>query len=192
MTPNSLPSETSAQTPSSCPSETPPPMTATSFTAPLPNSSPSPVEDENNTNPFIPDSSTSGPSPFEDNNNPLPAEFTHTSSITDVLLDPVLCVLDNSFTAPVEHLPSQPDSPPSSQPQPHTTTSFTPTNQDSLIPMINSSHKQPVNDTAPSKGQCPKCARKLTKKAQQLCSMGSDSRESNKGQRKAKGGQRAK
>ncbi|KAG1727167.1 uncharacterized protein EDB91DRAFT_1086508 [Suillus paluster] len=148
-----------------------PPMTATPSTGPLPNSShpsPSPLEDENDSRPSpFENENDSGPSPFEDDNNPLPIESTHISSIINDLVDPALRVLDNS-------------SPP-------------PANEDALVSATNHNHKWPVDDTTPSEGQRPKRARKLTEKAQQLCSLDSDSRETDKVQRqKAKGRQRAK
>ncbi|KAG2100655.1 uncharacterized protein F5147DRAFT_655452 [Suillus discolor] len=153
-----------------------PPTTATP-------SSPSPLEDENDSRPpslenendsgppSFENENDSGSSPFEDDNNPLPIESTRISSVTDDLVDPALCVL-------------------SSQPQPRATASPPPANEDALVSMMNHNHKRPVDDTTPSKGQCPKCACKLTEKAQQL---DSDSCETDKVQQwKAKGGQRTK
>ncbi|KAG1820936.1 uncharacterized protein BJ212DRAFT_1297414 [Suillus subaureus] len=130
--------------------------------------------------------------------NSLPAQTTHTSLITDVMVDPTLHVLDNSSTMPVEHLLSQPDSAlatvqlPPSQSQVHATTLPPSTNEDALVSRINSSCKQPVDNTAPSKGQHQKHAHKLTEKVQLLGSLGSDSCEKHKVQRKAKDGQQTK
>ncbi|KAG2097018.1 uncharacterized protein F5147DRAFT_778156 [Suillus discolor] len=142
-----------------------PPTTATP-------SSPSPLEDENDSGPpFLENENDSGPSPFEDDNNPLPIESTRISSVTDDLVDPALRVL-------------------SSQPQPRATASPPPANEDALVLTMNHNRKHPVDDMTPSEGQCPKCAHKLTEKAQQL---DSDSCETNKVQQwKAKGGQRTK
>ncbi|KAG2739821.1 hypothetical protein P692DRAFT_201811305 [Suillus brevipes Sb2] len=216
MPPDALPSASPPTTATPLPSASPPttatplpsaspPTTATPSTGPLPNSShpsPSPLEHENDSGPSpFENENDSGPSPFEDDNSPVPTESTRISSITDDLVDPALRELGNSSTAPVERLPSQSDSttpsqppiPTPSQPQPRATASPLPANEDALVSVTNHNRKRPVDDMTPSEGQRPKRAHKLTEKAQQLCSLDSDSCETDKVQRrKAKGGQRAK
>lgn len=141
-----------------------PPTTATP-------SSPSPLEPPMPPNTL---SSTSPPTtatPSSPSSSPI--ESTRISSITDDLVDPALRLL-------------------ASQPQPCAIASplSHPANEDALVSTTNLNRKRPIDDTTPSKGQCPKRACKLTEKAQQL---DSDSRETDKVQRrKAKGGQRPK
>ncbi|KIK37434.1 hypothetical protein CY34DRAFT_109091 [Suillus luteus UH-Slu-Lm8-n1] len=160
-------------------------------------SGPPPIENKNPSGPLLKDNNDSGPPSFE-NENDSGLSPTHTSSITDDLVDPALCMLDNSSTMPVEHLPSQSDSttcsqpqiPTPSQPQPCAMSSPPPANEYALVSMTNHNHKRPVDDFTPSEGQRPKRACKLTEKAQQPCSLDSDSHETDKvQQRKAKGGQ---
>ncbi|KAG1787354.1 uncharacterized protein HD556DRAFT_1312814 [Suillus plorans] len=178
---DSLPSQTQATTCDSLPSQTPattqdslPSQTLATMQDSLPSQTPAMMQDS------------------------LSSQTTRTSLITDDMVDPALRALNNPSTTPVEHLPSQPDSAlatvhlPSSQPQAHATTPLPSTNEDALVSRTNSGCKRPVDDTAPSEGQRPKRARKLTEKAQLLGGLGSDSREENKVQRKAKDGWQTK